>query len=252
MIPISIDISPILDTYAAIADRSEEFSSIVLDAMVDTYMFEWQNMVNSELHQTRNKYNNCMDVEQVDSHTAIMKLLPDESGLPLMIEDGASQFDEKEGFKKSSKIHEKEDGGWYLTIPLRHATSQAIGESMVFASKMPMVVQKVAEKVAPAAVAAQDLPQEYQRLGINKTSGYIHKNPIYEGLHKRKISSTQKENRSGYFTFRRVSDQSEDGSWQHPGFEAKKFMDRAAQSLESSMGKVLNDVTDEYLDKLFG
>ena len=251
MIPINIDLTPIFDMYSSISDRSEEFSSIVLNRMVDTYMFEWQNLVNSELGQTRNKYSNCMDVEFVDDTHAIIKLTPDESGLPLMIEDGASQFDEKEGFEKSPKRHEKEDGGWYLTVPLRHATSQAIGESMIFSGKMPVEIQKIAERVSPSAIMKQDLPQEYQKLGINKTSGYIHQNPIYEGLHKRKISSTQNENRNGYFTFRRVSDQSEDGSWQHPGFTAKKFMDRAAQSLETSMGKVLNDITDEYLDKLF-
>ena len=252
MLPIAIDISPILAEYSALADSSEEFSSFILDNMVDDFMFSWQEMVKSELHGTREEYMRYMSTERIDSRNAVIRLLPSESNLAMMIEDGASSFDEKEGFANSLKKHEKKDGGWYLTIPLRHATTEAIGESMTFSGVMPDGVQKAVKASGGGALRTEDLPAEYQKIGINKTSGYIHKSNIYEGIARRQIGSTKSENRGGYMSFRRVSDTSEDGSWIHPGFKAKNFMDRAASKLEENIGKILDDATKRYLDKLLG
>jgi hypothetical protein len=248
MLPIGINISPIIEEFSILADKSEELSSSVLDKLVESFMFEWESKVNSELKQTRQEYKNSMFAEKIDSRNAVVGLLPSESSLALMIEDGASSFDIKDGFEKSSKKKSKDDGGWYLTIPFRYATTEAIGESMVFSGKLPKEVQKIAKKVSPAAVALQDLPEQYKKIGVNKTSGYKHKSPIYVGLHKRNIASTKNEKRSGYMNFRRVSDNSDENSWQHPGFEAKKFMDRTAADL--NIGEVVDSAVDDFLNQL--
>lgn len=248
MIPFSIDISPVIEEFSQLADRSDELSAFVLSRIVENYMFDWETKVNGELKQTRQEYKKAMFSEFEDSRNAVVGLLPTESNLGLMIEDGASSWDMKSGFEKSSKKTQKADGGWYLTIPFRYATTEAIGESMVFSGKLPKEVQKVAKKVAPAAVALQDLPKQYQKIGLNKTSGYKHKFNIYEGLSKRNIASTQNEKRSGYMNFRRVSDNSDDGSWQHPGFEAKKFMETTMDSLD--IGTVVDNAIDDFLTQL--
>ena len=77
---------------------------------------------------------------------------------------------------------------------------------------------------------------------------YVHKSPKYQGLVKLDISSTEKETRSGYFTFRRVSDKSEPLSWIHPGFSAHKFMDKALDSVQVEV--VADMAIDTFLKSL--
>lgn len=256
MIPIGIDISEVIEEFSILADKSEELSSFVLEQLVENFMFTWESQVNDELKQTRQEYKKAMFSEFEDSNSAVVGLHPTENNLALMIEDGASSWDIKEGFANSSKkktvTRKGKDGndeqGWYLTIPFRYATTEAIGESMIFSGKLPKEIEKVARKVAPAAVAMQDLPAQYQKIGLNKTTKYEHKNPIFEGLSKRNIASTQNEKRSGYMNFRRVSDKSDDGSWQHPGFEAKQFMEKTVDSMD--IGTVVDNAVDEFLTQL--
>lgn len=250
MIPFGIDISDIVDEFAILADKSEELSSFMLGKVVENYMFTWEEMVRNELKSTRGEYMKSMFTEPIDNNTAVVGLLPRESNLAMMIEDGASSFDEKIGFENSSKKKEKADGGWYLTIPFRYATTEAIGESMSFANKMPAQIQKVAKKVSPQAIAMQDLPKQYQKIGVNKTSGYTHKNPIFEGITKRNVASTVNEKRSAYMGFRRVSDKSDADSFIHPGFEARKFMERTLSEMESSLSEIIDSAVDEYLRAL--
>ena len=64
-------------------------------------------------------------------------------------------------------------------------------------------------------------------MGENKTSGYKHKFNIYEGLQREQIGSGT-ENRGGYFSFRRASENSDPDSWAHPGFTALKLMETAS------------------------
>jgi len=249
MIPFGIDISDVLEEFAGLADRSDELSSYVLERLVENFMFTWEDKVNSGLRQTRQEYKNAMmQPEFEDSRNAVVGLIPTESNLALMIEDGASSWDMKEGFEKSSKKTMKADGGWYLTIPFRYATNEAIGESMAFSGKLPKEIQKIAKKVSPATIAMQDLPEQYQKIGLNKTTGTSHKNPIFEGLGKRNIASTKNEKRSGYMSFRRVSDKSEEGSWQHPGFEARHFMEATINDLD--VGTVIDDALEDFLKQM--
>lgn len=77
---------------------------------------------------------------------------------------------------------------------------------------------------------------------------YTHKAPQYQGLVRIDIASTDKENRGGYFTFRRVSDKSDPLSWINPGFEPRKFMDRALD--EAQVFEVADMAIDEFLNQL--
>lgn len=252
MIPFSIDISPIVEEFTILSDRSEEFSSYVLDRMVEDYMNAWNNMVGKELHSTRGEYLKAMNTEKISSKEAIISLLPTESRLPMMIEDGASEFDMKEGFSKSSKairyssVEDKKEH-WYLTIPFRHATNEAIAESMVFSSKMPKPIENIAKENNGEPIKQTQLPEQYRKLLKNKTTGVQHKSPIYEGIKRIQVSASNRENRGAYMSFRRVSDRSEDGSWTHPGFEAKKFMDRALSQLIDNMSTILDQSANDFI-----
>ena len=109
---------------------------------------------------------------------------------------------------------------------------------------MPEDIEKLVKTTA-RPLKLSDLPSNYIIDHINQRSsvGYSHKHSIYEGLHRRDISSTEKENRGGYFTFRRVSDKSEANSWIHPGFEPLKLMEKSLSELR------LDYIVDMSIDK---
>lgn len=181
--------------------------------------------------------------------------------LPNMLEQGATAFDMKEGFRKSNKTRwsiNKKNGirNWYLTIPFRHATSGAGGFSSAFASKMPKHIEDAVKgkTQAPKAqgTASQGLSlnelysmgRENAKLGkrarITRNRGtlrndqvktYRHKSPQYAGLtriSKKYESATQGK----YMTFRRVSENSAANSWIHRGFTARNYFKNAMGSTE--------------------
>lgn len=247
MLPISIDISSVVEEFNILSLHSEEFSSYVVDRMTEDFMSSWESMVGRELKSTRRDYMRAMNVEKVSYKETIISLLPTESRLPMMIEDGASSFDMKDGFSKSSKKTDKVDGGWYLTIPFRFATSEALAESTIFSQKMPKPIEKIAKENNGEQIKLSQLPDQYRKLLTNKTSGYEHKSPIYEGIKRLQASSSEKENRGNYISFRRVSDNSEEGAWTHPGFQPKKFMDRASEQMIQNLTTILDQATNDFI-----
>lgn len=252
MLPISIDISDVVAEFNILSLHSEEFSSYVVDRMAEDFMNSWESMVGRELKSTRRDYMRAMNVEKVSYKEAIISLLPTESRLPMMIEDGCSSFDMQEGFSKSSKavryssVKDKKEH-WYLTIPFRFATSEALAESTIFSQKMPKPIEKIAKENKGEQIKLSQLPDQYRKLLTNKTSGYEHKSPIYEGIKRLQASSSEKENRGNYISFRRVSDNSEEGAWTHPGFQPKKFMDRAGEQMIQNLTTILDQATNDFI-----
>ena len=231
--PVIIDLSGVIDEFFLDENETKAMSRYVLSNISDEYMRVWERNIDGSLHSTRSEYRRAIFTEQPDDFSMVFGMTPTKSKLAMMLEDGASRYDLKEGFGNSSKIKFKKSGmGWYLTIPFRWATSEAVAESMVFSNQMPEDIEKLVKTTAKP-LKLSDLPSNYIIDHINSRNiiGYAHKNSIYEGLHRQDISSTNKENRGGYFTFRRVSDKSEANSWIHPGFEPLKLMERSLSEL---------------------
>lgn len=250
--PILIDLSGIVEEFTLDKSETESLSKYVLSNISDEYMRVWERNINNSLHSTRSEYRRAIFTDQPDSNTMVFGMTPQKSKLGLMLEEGASEFDIKEGFKKSDKrkpaYRKNESTGWYLTIPFRHATSEAIAESMVFSSKMPKEIEKLV-KTLDRPLKLTDLPDQYKELKTSRV-GYQHRAAIYEGLKRQDISSTENENRGGYFTFRRVSDKSEADSWQHPGFEPLKLMEKTLR--EINIDFLTDQAIDDFLDTKFG
>lgn len=248
MLGFSVDISPILEVYAQVADRSSEFKQVLLDRLTDEYMFHWEGLVGQELKSTRGEYLSAINTER-DGDEQVFMIMPTQSGLPIGLEDGKSAWDIKAGMETSPKKTTTEAGGWYITVPMRQGTEDTVGESV--GKPMPKQIQKVASAMKQGeSLKLSNLPEQYQKLLTSK-SGYEHKNPIYQGLTKTNIQSTQNEKRSGYVTFRRISDNSDENSWEHPGFEAHKFMDRTMDwLLEERASQIIDEVTEEFLNSI--
>ena len=145
MFGIGVDLSEVIMEFGLISSELEQLTPRILERVVDDYMFKWEENINSATHATRNEYKKAMYVDYVDDKNAVIGLTPTESQLALMLEEGCSGFDIREGMSRSSKKHNKEGGGWYITVPLTHATSSAVGES--FSSIMPKAVEEVVKLI---------------------------------------------------------------------------------------------------------
>jgi len=250
MIPIvKIDISDMISSLTLSKDEVRSLSRFILDNASDRYMQLWEKQVDENLHQTRNVYKMGMRYEYEDDYTVSFILDgKGESKLALMIEKGINPFDQKEGFSKSSKKKQvlRKDGsmGWYLTIPMRHATAEAIGEASIFAGKLPQRIQQLSKNLG-RTLKTEDLPIEYQQLLTNSV-GYEHKSPIYSGL----VHNTKKSH-EGYFTFRRVSDASDILSWTHKGFEERDLMGKAFNELTAELPDIIGNSKEQFLDTKF-
>lgn len=244
MFNFQIDISDVLIEFQQLAGASADLKAAILDRVTDDFMHRWETNVNNALHSTRGEYKKAMFVERPEDGVAIIGLTPRESQLALMIEDGASSWDMKDNFKKSDKAKNKGQASWYLTVPFRHATSEAVGESMIFSGKMDKAVEREV-KAQGTLKDLSSLPQEYQKIMSNPTTGTTHKAQIVLGMKKMDIASTGKEKRSGYFTFRRVSENSQDGSWVHKGFEARKLIEKTIN--EVPFDTLVQMAVDDFL-----
>jgi len=186
-----------------------------------------------------------------------------------MIEQGASPFDIKEGFKKSTKVKYtisvynkngnqiKPGGDWYLTIPFRVGTPGTSGQSG-FSSEMPQEVYNVMSKMnSDEGLPVSSIPSPYEvpksRDAILNESGqilfnqYEHRNSIYEGLTK-KTAQYGKTTQNSYVSFRRVGANSDPLSWIHKGFKAYNLAQEALEKTDVET-LVSNEVTN-YLEAL--
>lgn len=256
MIPVRIDLSEIIEEFTLTAGQAQDLSAAIIDRIVEDYMHKWSDVVNGGLKQLRPTYQRAMYVERDSDSSVTFGLAPGDSGLALAIEEGKPPFDIKEGFRNSPKRKESLGGGWYLTIPFRYATAEAVAESTIFSGRLPEVIERIAKGNNGRPIAFNQLPEQYAQLGkrkeIQTVNGvipeYTHKVPRFQGLVRVDISSTVNENRGGYFTFRRVSNNSDMYSWFHPGFKARKFMEQALD--QTQIPQVVDMVLDNFLSQI--
>lgn len=254
-LPIRIDLSDVVAEFNLDENAANMLGTAIIDRVVQEYSYKWQNLITSELKQSREEYLRAVYIDRTSGTDVTFGLSARESNLALMIEEGKGPWDEKPFLLASPKRKQKKDGGFYITVPFRHATPQAIAESSIFSSIMPQEIYDLA-KNNQSPLKRQDLPEQHQVLGVRreinipglKVPEYIHKAAKYEGLVRVKAESSEKEKRGNYFTFRRVSDASDPNSWWNGGIRARKLMDRALEAAE--IDKVASMAIDETLEQL--
>jgi hypothetical protein len=251
MIPISIDVSGVVQALTLKAEQAEALAASVLDRVVTSFANDWRALAGRKLKQTRSEYMNAIYVQQEGPRAAVVGL---KGWLPNAVEKGIDPFDEKEGFAASQKKKLKKNGGWYVTVPFRFATPYAVADSSIFSQTMPTAVYEVAKSLpAGTALKTKNLAPQLQNLGVRKEvysaqreqvyHSYQHKSSIYDGM--------QRKERNGggsmYVTFRRVSDTSDQNSWIHSGIRARNL---AAETLQSfPIADVVAQVKLEFYQK---
>lgn len=200
----------------------------------------WQREIQTRLKSTRMLYLQGLGFDSVvypldaDGYAGAVQL---RGKLPNMLEHGFPSFDIKRGFAKSPRAHASKSGGWYLTVPFRHSTP---GSNGMYGTPMPKTVYSAARKLADGGRLS------FPGAGDRSWTGYQHKNTRYDGL-TRIVRSYQSANQSQYYTFRRVSNNSDPLSWWHPGYRgvqvASRLMPFAQSTFMSILSNSLNGIT---------
>ena len=198
----------------------------------------WQQQAQQKLHSTLPLYLLGLDINSIlyplegNPFAGAVEL---RGKFPVMLEKGFSQFDMKIGFSNSKHKIAKKDGGWYLTIPMRHSTPGSYMYGNTMSKDMYGVAKKLPDKGKLTIKGSGD----------KSWTGYQHKSNKYDGL-TRIIKSYNKAKQSQYFTFRRVSDKSDPLSWKHPGYMGVKI----AESLEPYAKNVFTSLLKKNLSNL--
>ena len=265
MIPINIDLSGLRQQFGISAQQVDDVIELCVNEVSALVYTTWQALAKQRLKSTLPEY--LQNLKFVDRGRFAKQIILG-GILPTMIENGASAFDMKEGFKKSSKIKTtvpiynrkgvmiSPGGAWYISIPFRQGNPDALGQAG-FANIMPDEVYAVAKgKGTNEPMTKAEIPSPFDeqltrgaikvpQSNVILFDEYKHKNSIYEGLRK-ETGVYAKVNQNTYVSFRRAGENSDPLSWIHKGFQAYRLSDEAVERTDVD-GIVDAEVT-KYLD----
>lgn len=262
--PIEIDLSKLSTRFGLPTQTVEQLTEICVKAVTATIYKKWESLAKQELHSTLPAYLQNLNVIDKGRFARQIVLTGE---LPQMLENGASAFDLKEGFKLSKYVKYtvpvynakgrivSPGGDWYLTIPFRIGTPGTLGQAG-FAGEMPQEIYDLMIHRARNIPLTQseipspyDIPQSREAIVENeqlKYGSYQHKSSIYDGLVK-KTAAYGKTTQNTYVNFRRAGMNSDPLSWIHKGFEARHLADKAVDDtdveaiVENEIGQFLDD-----------
>ena len=266
MNPITIDLSGLKGQFGIDDKTLDQLTETCVKAVTAAIHANWEALAKQRLKSTLPEY--VQNIIKVDKGR-FSKQIVLTGVLPNMIEQGASAFDIKEGFRKSPKVRYtipvygkkgnmlRSGGDWYLTIPFRIGVPGTLGQAG-FTGQMPQEVYDIMRKRGNRiALRADEIPAPYNipqsRAAIQATpqnpyyAQYTHKSSIYEGLTKR-TAQYGKTTQNTYGTFRRAGANSDPLSWIHKGISAYRLADEAVKITDVDT-IVENEVTT-FLDTI--
>ena len=262
--PIHIDITAMQKAYGLSGQTMNQLTEVCVNAVSAAVYATWEAEAKRNLRSTAPIYvQGLIKVDRGKLEKAIVLT----GILPNMLENGATPFDIKEGFKKSSKVKYtiakftkrgkqiRQGGDWYLTIPFRIGVPGTLGQAG-FTGQMPDEVYQVMRKKA-GRLTLSEIPSPYdqrrKREAIQSTATtpyyaeYVHKNSIYEGMVKR-TAQYEKVSQNTYGTFRRAGANSDPLSWIHRGLVARNFAQAARN--HTDVDTIVHNECVTFLEKI--
>lgn len=265
---IEIDLSGLKQQFSVSDEDIGIMTETAVNAVTTEIYLNWEAGAKRRLKSTLPEY--LQNLNKIDKGR-FEKSIVLSGVLPNMIEQGATAFDLKDGFRKSDKVRYtlpvyslkgkmvSPGGAWYLTIPFRIGTPGALGQAG-FSSVMPQEVYDVIRhKSHGSPMKRAEIPEPYNLPATrpeivaptnNKVlyAEYTHKNSIFEGMTKR-TGVYGKTTQNTYGTFRRAGANSDPLSWIHKGIQAYNLADEAIKNTD--VDTVVENVATDYLnDKL--
>lgn len=263
--PIKIDLSGLKGQFGLDDKTVDQLTETCVNKVTALIKQRWEAEAKRGLHSTLPVY--LQNLNQIDKGR-FNKMIILTGELPNMIEQGASPFDMKEGFKKSKWVKYtvpvynrngkqiRKGGDWYLTIPFRQGTPGIVGQAG-FANEMPQEIYAVMVHRNPGVpLTAREIPEPYDvprsRAAIidektNQTlyAEYQHKSSIYEGLTKY-AAAYQQVVQNTYKSFRRAGENSDPLSWIHKGIKPHNFAEKAVQGTD--VEQIVENEVLQFLD----
>lgn len=264
MNPITIDLTGLKGQFGLDDSQIDQLTETCVNAVSALIYNNWQAAAKRELRSTREEY--IQNIIKVDKGRFAKQIVL--TGiLPNMVEQGASPFDIKQGFRRSPKVkytipkYSKKGkilvkgGDWYLTVPFRIGVPGTLGQAG-FTGQLPSEVYDVIRKQG-GRLTVQDIPAPYNQRRTREAipasknnpyyAPYTHKNSIYEGLMKR-TAQYGKTSQNTYGTFRRAGANSDPLSWIHKGIRAYNLAQKAVDATDVET-IVENEVT-QFLETI--
>lgn len=267
LIPIIIDTADLAQKFSLTKEQVESVCDNIAKGLAASYARNLQDEANIALHQTKQRY--VKNIRVIDSGrlTGTVMLDYSKDKLIKMLEEGASPFDIKQGLMNSSKVKVGKNGKRYITVPFRWGTPGAVGDADVFSGVMPTEVYNAVRSMSQtipvrgggsrtpglntSTLSNPFLAAPLQRRAISDSAGkvlfneYKHKTSLYSGITQQKDGATG-QNR--YFSFRRVSTNSDSDAFVHPGIEQYHLVQKALSSFDQT--KELSKALDIEWSKL--
>ena len=152
-------------------------------------------------------------------------------GFPQMLESGFAPFDMKHGFSRGRKVHNTKSGGWFTTIPFYFGKPKNQNNL----PELPKAINQKAKKLTMGARLT--IPGQGERSWI----GYQRKTNEYNGLTRIVNSYQNKPAGAMYSTFRRVSNNSDQSSWIHPGFHGAHILEKIKPRIKPMITAIFNE-----------
>ena len=152
------------------------------------------------------------------------------------IENGKGAWDMKPMLLGGPNVKTSKSGSKFNTIPFRHRTPGGATKGHHFSGILPKDIMKQAIGLKRGQRLAGTELKHPPR--ANKTTGQAHRSGLYEGLSRsKKATATTGQ----YVTFRRVSDNSPEGSWWNPGYEAHNIAEGVSNYCKPTVEKMIMD-----------
>jgi hypothetical protein len=223
--------------------------------------------VQAKLHSTRQKYVDALSYKQVDTDTWVIELGKE----AMFIEEGIKpNTDMLDALLKSPKAKTAKDGSRYIVVPFEHkkgSTSQTPAQSTLTNTiKSEMKKRKIPYgkletgadgKPKTGLLHSFDIMKQPIKTAPGAGSGHGPIGQVKQGptgiphlqgvrVYQTKVKDKQgKESvKKSIMTFRVASSKMKgQGRWVHPGLEAKKFLDEAAEwALKEFEGRIRDQI----------
>lgn len=212
------------DIEEACLDVGRTLSTIFVEKLIEN--------VESDLNRSAQDYIDAIRINE--SSNVISVKLDSSSTIANALESGSDPYDMKPYFLNSSKVKYSKEGVKYMTVPLKWATTSSKGVGKGFANKMSRSVYDEVRKQGSISSNSKHSKKIFSRNPIVNAEGevlykeYKHKASVTQGIKK----IPQGGNRSSYYSFRTISENSDPNAFIHKGFQAHNFFEKTLQELD--------------------
>lgn len=253
MIFFNLDLGPIISMvkgFDGSVKRAMEEAARDLTVQTHAHIVE---EVQAKLHSTREKYLDALSFKQVDADTWVIELGKD----AMFIEEGLKpNTDMLDGLLKSAKAKTAKDGSRYIVVPFEHkkgASAQTPAQTTLTDTiKSEMKKRKIPYgklengpdgKPKTGLLHSFDIMKNPVKTAPGAGSGHGPIGQVKQGatgiphlqgvrVYQTKVKGAdgRESTKKSIVTFRIASSKMKgSGRWVHPGLEAKKFLDEAAE-----------------------